>query len=445
MATTLLTLVQKLSESIEDYISVSTTTNIAADNYIYSTHLNEYDQSSDDRFNNWWVYIRGTANDAVERKVKDYTTSGGRLEVYGAALAAECGAVTFELFKYRRTVKLNALNDAIREVYPSLFRPLDDRTLITGNILPNAHFEDQTTSGTPDHYTLLNVTGAKTTTAGLYRGGATSVKLTASAADGYMYISSNSYPGLLDLMGTTIDFKCWAYPEVADDAFLTIYTIKADGTEQTLNSTTACPASPWTLLELEDQSINNKIVEIEFRFRVHTNAKFAYFDNARVNGKTIYELLLPKDLQDGSLKQVWMQSSSYPDDPCDNINPNFDNEIHDWYITDDGIPDGYIADEGIYRYLKCYDKLSSKYLLRLVGYCPLETLTSDTDTISLDGEKLNLLIAYAKYKLYQAVEGVPASQDVRRIQSASERAYGEYLRLLPRQRMGKPSVSLGRR
>jgi len=146
-------------------------------------------------------------------------------------------------------------------------------------------------------------------------------------------------------------------------------------------------------------------------------------------------LLLPKDLQDGTLRQVWMQSSSYSDDPCDDLNPNFDNRLFDWRI----------ADDGTYRYLVCYDTLISKYLLRLVGYCPLETLTTDTDTISLDGERINLLIAYAKYKLYQAVESVPASQDVRRIQSASERAYGEYLRLLPRQRMVKPSVIIGRR
>ena len=57
-------------------------------------------------------------------------------------------------------------------------------------------------SSYPDKYGVTNATAAATTTAGLYRGGAKSAKVTASAADGYMSINSNDYPELLlDLSG----------------------------------------------------------------------------------------------------------------------------------------------------------------------------------------------------------------------------------------------------
>ena len=327
----------------------------------------------------------------------------------------------------------DAINEASREIYPILHKRVDYRQLISDNILPNAHFQDWASTSYPDFYSLSNGTGTATTTSGLYRGGAKSAKVTAgTAADGYMYVSSNSYPRLLDLMGQEIDFKAWAYPEVADDAFLTIYTLQANGTTQTLNSTTTCPAGKWTLLALEDQSINDDIVQIDFRFRVHTTAKYAYFDNARAIGDSLYELLLPSDLQKGHLSQAWLQSSSYSDDPCDDINPKFDNQLFDWFISEDAG----------YKYLKPNETLSSAYLLELVGYSPLENLTADTDTITLEDPKINLLIALAKYKLYQMVESIPAADDTSRYERASARAYNEYLRLIPGNRMSIPSETI---
>jgi len=325
----------------------------------------------------------------------------------------------------------DAINEAIREIYPSLFRHLDDRTLITNNILPNAHFEDWSQTTYPDHYRVSVVTAVEDTT--YIRGGKKSAKVTRAGTDGYMYISQVEYPRLLDLMDRTIDFKCWVWASTASQAYIEIYTKQADGTEQTtLISSAHSGGSEFELLELEDQTLNDDLTDIQLRFHVKTSDGSVYFDNARVNGKSLNELLLPLDLQNGSLRQVHMQSSGYSDDPCDDLNPKF-SELFDWYI----------ADDGTYRYLRFPYTLSSDYLLRLVGYCPLETLSADTDTISLDGERVNLLIAYAKYKAYQMVEGTPASKDVRRYQTASERAYGEYLRLLGRHRMVKPSVKIG--
>jgi len=69
-------------------------------------------------------------------------------------------------------------------------------------------------------------------------------------------------------------------------------------------------------------------------------------------------------------------------------------------------------------------------------------MDADTDTIELENEKVNLLIAYAKYKLYQMVEGPVSSQDTRRYETNSGKAYGEYMRLLPKLRMYTPSSAM---
>ena len=194
--TTLAVLEQRLSEAIGDWLSLSTTTNITTDNYIFSTTLNQYDGSQNDYFNNWWVYIDGVTNAGVERKVKDYTTATGRLEVYGAALAAETAARTIRVAFYRQSQKLLALNRATEQMYPNVFIPIDDRTLLTGNILPDGHFEWWTSATALKLYSASSVDLAKTTTAGLYRGprGTTSVKVTADAANGYLKLSSDTIP-----------------------------------------------------------------------------------------------------------------------------------------------------------------------------------------------------------------------------------------------------------
>ena len=328
-----------------------------------------------------------------------------------------------------------AINNASREIYPTLFKRLLDETLITGNALPNAHFEDWTETTYPDHYSLSNATAVESTTAGTYRGGTKSMKVTASAADGYVYITSNDWPGLLDLMDTDIDFKCWAYPEVADDAFLTIYTVQADGTAQTLNSTTTCPAGKYTLLELEDQSINDDIVEIQFRFRVHTNAKYAYFDNARVNGKNLYEYLLPLDFHDGVVSQVWQQTSGYSDDICDDLNlgANAYSEVFGWTTRDDGT----------YKYLYLPYKITANRKLKLIGYCPLEDdLSSSTDTLSLEGEKVNLLLSYAAYLLYEMERGTPSSDGIDRYDRECARWLGKTEMLKSRLKMRRPPTAI---
>lgn len=439
MTTTLLSLEQLLSESIGDWLEFDTSTNIStgSSNVVIASTLNNYDQQTDDYFKDWWLYITEGNNSGVSRRLREYQSATGTMKAVGSAFSAESSAVTVRLHRFDRRNKLRALNRAIEQLYPSLHRRLDDITLVTGNILPDGSFEWWTDSSTPKFYTGSNATLAQTTTAGLYRGqrGTTSMKVTVSADNGYAYISSDSYPRLLDLMGRTVNFYCWSSPEVADEAAIVIYTKQADATAQTLTSTTTNPAGEYTKLELENQTLNDDLVEIQLRFKVATNTKYAYFDDAVLCGMNLSEYLLPEDFQDGHLSQVQFQTTGYSDEPMYDIQPRY-------WRKEDFNP---IIDDGTYKYLRLRRVPTNYHRLRLTGYKQLETLTADTDTISLDGERLNLIVAQAAFNLYQLERGVVSSEDKQRYDEEMAYWNTQVRKLKPSLMMMRPSDMMRRR
>ncbi len=418
---------QRLSEAVSDWLEVIVTTAIAANNSIISTNLTSYDGGSNAFRVDGWVYITDKANIGVQRQISAYATSSGTLTVRGAALLTDgSNLATIRLHRYDRNKYVQAFNDTSRELYgQSLFwKDLDVIELVTGNILPNSHFRDWAVTTAPDKYSMqdANITATASTTAGTYRGGGKSMKvLTGAAGAGkYVYISSDNYPRLLDLMGKTVSFYCWANPHVANDAYIEIYTVKANGTTtQTLTSTTTCPAGEFTLLKLEDQVLNDDIVEIQFRFKVATLSEYVYFDHARLIGGDVQEYLLPTDFANGAVSNVEIQSSGYSDETCDDLLPKYWMPVHDYEIVSDGTD----------KWLRLGQTWSSSYLIRLTGKAPLSTVSAFTDTIEIDGAYLNTFIAYAKYKLFQAIESPVASQDIGRYESQSAKAYNEFMRL----------------
>ena len=423
--TTLETLIKRLSINIGDYLQVATTTNIAGSSTtVLSTNLNQYDDAADDYFNGWWCFIDGTANVEVHRQVSNYATSGGTLTLRGANLSAESAAVNIRLYKYSRTDKVNAIVDTILEKSPEAFLALDDRTLITNNILPDSHFEWWTSDTASKFYTASTITFAKTTTAGSIRGprGTTSAKATAGAANKYFYINSDSWPRLLDLQGNDVDFRCWANPEATDDDLtLVIYTVSNDGsTTQTLTSTTACQAAYWTLLNHDGQSLNDDLHSIEIRFKVATNSEYGIFDNARLCGPVIHEYLLPENFQDGKIDEVLIQSSGYADYLCDDIMAPTWERVYNFDITNDGT----------YKYLYLPNSYTSEKQIRLIGRKPLEDMgasgVTGASTISLDNEKIRPLLAYACHLLFARQADQVSTEDRSMLEYESAKWLGRY-------------------
>jgi len=436
MSTSLATIDQRLQESLNDRISVVCTTAIAANTSIVSTNLLPFDGGNNDTFNTWWVYITDYANAGVERQIADYATTTGTITVRGGNLASDGASLaTIEVTRTRRTNRVNAINRAIEEVYPVLHKGVDDRSLIVGNWLPNSHFDYWAVSTNPLFYSLTTATAIADTTSGEYWSAGSSAKVTASSGNGYLEINSSAWPKLLDLADSTVRFYCRAKPQTANDAVIEIYTRKADGTEQTITSSASNPASRWTQLSLEDKKINAGIEYISIRFKVTTSGQYVIFDEARLeSSRGVNDYWLPQSLQRGTLQQTFLQTGGFSAYIVDDVQTPYWRPEQSWTVTDDGS----------YRYLRLPDQThTTARRIRLVGTSPLVTtaLSAATDTIPLDASgQLDMLVAYAKYRLYQ-IEGQPVSTQSRQsIQETKAEAYGEYQMLKNLHRMGSPSA-----
>ena len=409
MTTPASTISARVHQSIGDWIEVAVTTAMTASVSVVSTNLNEYDEGKNDHFNGRWCYITDFANSTRESKIYDYATSGGTLSIRGANLTTDvANKATVLIGRYSYTSTIRAVNDAIRELSDYLFRYMEDRTMVTGNILPDNSFEQWTASTASSFYSTSNASITQTTTAGKIRGimGTTSMLVTASDTNGYAYINSDSYPRLLDLMGTDIDIATWAYPSKTDDVYMDVVYWE-DASSTTVSTTTTAGSAQFTLLTRDTITIPDNIEKIEFRFRVATNAQTAYFDSARViNSSTLREYLMLSDFAEGDVAQVYVQTTGYSDCICDDIQPRYWEPIRNFSTYNDGT----------YQWLKLEDFFSNKRQIRVIGTSPLTELSTYTSTTEIDGRHLNLLVAYSCYCLFRNELGIASSKDTKRLE-----------------------------
>lgn len=258
MATALSALRQGLSEQISDWLTVNTTDNIAADNDVVSTSLDEY---ADDTFNDWYVLIKGTTNDGVKRRIEDFTGSTGTILVHGAALVAETAAVAIEIHRIDPDDKKRALNEARLELYPSLYHEQSDWFVTshpsqteyaipstindvqqvflgdwpslstTGQLLTDGGFEAWDDSTTLTNWTATNITLAQETDTNFVLEGTYAARCTVTASSvGTLYETITGHAGYA---GQRVSLAMRIYCETASRVTANVY----DGTTTTKSST----------------------------------------------------------------------------------------------------------------------------------------------------------------------------------------------------------------
>jgi hypothetical protein len=425
---TLSSLIEELATDCGDWLEFSTTTNITTNTSVVSTELTSYDQSENDFFNDWWFYMNTTANAEVLRKVSDYVTASGTLTIRGANLAAESASQTCYLFKNNRTHYSNAIKWAVKRIYPALYKSVDNGSLVTGNILPT--FDDWTSSSTLRWYTTSTGTLLRTNTAGEVRAGNYAVKFTAGAVNDTFYIDSDMYPRLLQLQDKSNDFYVWVKPEVADDASMVVTTIQADGTTQTFTSSTTCPAGYYSVLSYEDAQFNDDLAKVTVAFTVATNAKYVIFDSPYLGGELLSEYLAP--YVDMSVDLVEIQMTGFMDEPMKDVNP---------FITGNAIELAFeVIEDANNKVIKLKSPVSNKRRLRIRGRRPLETLSDETDTLTIKNEAIPLLIALSKYAFYERELRPQSSEDVGKANYLSQKAYADYKTMLLTKAQAYPPV-----
>ncbi len=412
MPTSASTIDARIHQSIGDYIQVILTTALTTSASVVSTNLNEFDDGNNDHFNTRWCYVTDFANAGEDRKIYDYVTSGGTLSVRGASFVSDSSdKATVRVYRYSFTNTQRAINDAIRELSDYLFVYVDDRSLVTNNILWDGHMEDWTSDTALRFWAVESVgTLAQTTTAGLVRGplGTTSALFTGDTDSGFFHQTSDINPRLLDLARQTVKAYGWAYPEIENDAALVIHTVQNDtaGTVQNLTSETTAAAGQWTLLRLESQVLNDNLVDCDLRLTNATDTATCYWDNVRLIGPAIHEYLLPERFQDGEVRQVYIQSLNHSEFPADDIMPPGWEAVYGWEIFNDGT----------YQFIRLPKFYPDNRQIRLVGTSPLTELSSFSGTTEVDGKYLNLLVAYSCFCLFRNELGVASSKDTKRLE-----------------------------
>ena len=132
MATTTMdTLIPGFGRYIGAYIgSFTTTTAIAANTSVVSTELADSGFNNDDALNDTFIRITSANNDDTVRRVTDYTASSGTITVSGTALTSDSSTqATFEIYRYDPDQLKDMLNDAREDVFPRLYKEVNDITL----------------------------------------------------------------------------------------------------------------------------------------------------------------------------------------------------------------------------------------------------------------------------------------------------------------------------
>jgi len=129
--TTLDTMLPEFGRYIGVFLgSFSTTTAITTNTSVVSTGLTNPGFNTDDGLNDTFIKITSGNNDDVVRRVSDYTASSGTITVAGTNLSADSSTgTTFELYRYDTDQLRDTLNDARLEVFPRLYKEINDRTL----------------------------------------------------------------------------------------------------------------------------------------------------------------------------------------------------------------------------------------------------------------------------------------------------------------------------
>jgi hypothetical protein len=429
------------------YRSFNTTTDINADNTLISTELTMF-YPSDDMLKNWFVAVEdGTAQPNAERRVTAYTASTGTLTSGNPAWADE-GSNARVCAVYRHfppTLLQTEFNNARRDLFPYIAQVRDIQAIVTGvsqtrytvpstirridqvyignrllaasfaeNVLNNPGFEDWAADGSaPDSWAAsgsgVAVAEESQTTSPLNYAvleGGSSVKFSVTTSVSRLL---QSVTPSVAVEGMEINFTVWVYCNTASRVSA---EISGSDVVSTPVNGTAHGGTGWERL-----SVSANIDENGTSFSV----------GIAVTASTALVLYV-----DEAICTVGFSEAL----------EGFWEPLSNWrhYEPLEGASNGGI--------LELDFRLTSKQRIRLVGRDVLSSMTSDSSTVEVDNEVLQLLIAKTRQYLAENKSDEVVSEGEqerwRRRASRYERAadtmlaLGVGMNLTPRRRLRMP-------
>tara|TARA_R110000824_G_scaffold172947_2_gene350928 strand:+ start:473 stop:1798 length:1326 start_codon:yes stop_codon:yes gene_type:complete len=366
--TTSLVLIQRLSEAIGDYLSLTasdgTTTTVVDTDLANLTEDNGGVQG----------YVKivtdaggsGAAPEGQIRRIKNgtsgYTASSTTITVNFAFTASPATGDTYELHRYDPVVKRNAINSAIRQLWPSIYLPIRDESLVVDNLLSNSGFETAASSNVHPSWSKVG-TPTIDDNGSIVRHLSSSARIIASgAAEGE---TQTVQVNIKELIGKTVHAAFWVYATTANWARIRVDT---DGGTTFLSSDYHTGADEWQYLEIHE-TIPDAATQVGLRLEV-ADGGTAYFDAGWMAVGPIHKMTVPTSIVRGPYRVEQQMDESDPNGDYLNL----DNPIRG-------------------------------HRLRVRGMGHLSQPSTDSGTVEVGDEYVDLIVAKAAQILFQSVSG----------------------------------------
>ena len=375
MATTTRTNLRRaLSEAIGDYQAFATTADgNDAKTSLVSTTLKNYPGGTDDgAFEEEFFLGTSGANQGESKRCSNYiaSASDGPTAILQDAFSNQTSSTdTFELHRYDPDLKHVAINRALVELFPSIYKPIRDETLIVDNILSNGDFETAGTAATFSSWTEVGSPTVSVETSRVFHGTNSAKVAAGSGAAGQL--TQTLDVNISEAAGKTAIFKMRVWTDGASQARLRI-----DWGSSTEDGDYHTGDSSWRLLTVE-AAVPTDATQVQVICETAASAT-AYFDTGWFAIGPVHRQTVTTSIVRGPMHILQQYNEAMVD--------------------------------GAYYPLLPGEAPTRGRILRLEGMGLLSRPSSESGTTEIGAPQLNLVTAYAAMILFQTLMMRSASE-----------------------------------
>ena len=273
---------------------------------LVDTSIYRYDINT---LTNKWLYIVSATNTTINgssRRISGIHDSNGTITVIGAMAASTSSGDTYYIVNFDPQIMTDAIQQATRTLYPHLYLPTRDETIVVDNLLANWDFEnwDSTGSNSAVATSWANI-GPPSTNDASSRVAHGSYSMSVAATGATEGIEQNIFTSvnINEVASKTLHARAWVWASVADAARI---RVTYDGSNYD-SSDYHTGDSEWEgpSLIYVDSAIDADMTELTVSCEV-TSGNTAYFDSVVAWIDNVSEYDLPSTVVRGPHK-VYMQ------------------------------------------------------------------------------------------------------------------------------------------
>lgn len=343
---------------------------------LQDTTLTGFDKLDDNIIKGKWLTITDTTDDAApeaeSNKILSVSTSTATVDtIYTAAPA---NGDTYEITPFMRQYYVDAIQAALKQVYPSLYLPITDETLVIDNLLSNWDFETAG-DGTPVIESWVEVGSPTVTqvTTPIKHGTSAAKVASGGGASGLLEQNIFTTVNVHELVGKTIYIRGHVWASGANEARIRVTfdgTTYSDGPWHGGNS-------EWEGPSLQYLHVGVPANATELTITLETIAsKTAYWDSMHAYIDRVSRYTLPTSFVT-SPHRISMQSDL--NDPSGYYRP----------LVGDAVPG---------------------HILRLEGRGQISVPNTTEATTEIDEKQAELIIALAARLLFMRMSNIDATK-----------------------------------